>query len=247
MNIVDTAPFRHWAHTPPHSRIYAIGDIHGRLDLLTQLEGLIVDDAATGPQNKTVIYLGDYIDRGPDSGGVIDHLLDHPLAGFKGIRLMGNHEDFLINFLENGEQGSSWIANGGDATLEYYGITAWPYMTDGQLKPLRSKLENLVPPRHRDFLAALYVSYKLGDYVFVHAGVRPGVQLADQDETDLMWIREIFLKSNADFGHCVVHGHSIADEPEIRRNRIGIDTGAYRTGRLTCVVLEDDNVRFLQT
>lgn len=247
MNNNSTRPFKHWARTPPASRIYAIGDIHGRLDLLVEIERLIQADAANAPANVAIIYLGDYIDRGDDPGGVIDHLLDQPLSGFNVFHLMGNHEDFLINFLEDGEQGSMWIRNGGDATLEYYGITAWPYMTDGQLKPLRGKLESLVPLRHREFLAGLLISYQAGDYFFAHAGVRPGIDLEDQDETDLMWIRDEFLNSDANFGRCVVHGHSIASEPEIRRNRIGIDTGAYRTDCLTSVVLEDDSVRFLQT
>ena len=234
---------------PDRCRVYAIGDIHGRLDLLRTLEGLIRDDAAAAPEaRKGVVYLGDYVDRGPDSRGVIEHLLAEPLAGFAAVHLIGNHESMMLDFLRDVAMGPGWMWNGGDATLESYGVAAPIGWSDrDQLEAARGGLSAALPPEHRSFLDRLVRSHREGDYLFVHAGIRPGVDLDTQDPNDLIWIREPFLDSTADHGVVVVHGHTITREPELRDNRIGIDTGAYGTGRLTSVVLVGDQARVIQT
>lgn len=236
-------------HVPDHCRVYAIGDIHGRLDLLHRLHGEILEDAAVGPQDRhVVIYVGDYVDRGPDSFGVIDLLANGPLEGFEHHCLKGNHEDFLLRFLKGGNDGDAWMMNGGLETLNSYGVTPkGAFFDPGELEILRRALEAAVLETHLDFLSHLERYHMEGDYLFVHAGIRPGVALADQNEHDLIWIRDGFLDYEGDFGHIVVHGHSTRSKPEILGNRIGIDTGACHSGRLTALVLEADTRRFLQT
>ncbi len=234
---------------PEDCRVYAIGDIHGRADLLGRLHGQILDDAKTAPDlRKVVVYVGDYIDRGPDSFDVNDGLIEQPLEGFERHYLKGNHEDMMIAFLETGNYGETWIMNGGRNTLDSYGIGLWDLLSDlRDLEKARDKLRQAIPESHWKFLTGLEMHHAEGDYLFVHAGLRPGVALRDQNEFDLMWIREDFLYSDADLGHLVVHGHTSYPEPEIRPNRIGIDTGAWRSNRLTALVLEADTRRFLRT
>lgn len=234
---------------PENCRVYAIGDIHGRADLLGRLHGQILDDAKTAPDlRKVVVYVGDYIDRGPDSFDVIDGLIEAPLEGFERHYLKGNHEDMMIGFLETGNYGETWLMNGGRNTLDSYGIGLWDLLGDlRNLQNARDKLRQAVPESHWKFLTGLEMHHAEGDYLFVHAGLRPGVALRDQNEFDLMWIREDFLYSDADLGHVVVHGHTVCPEPETRPNRIGIDTGAWRSNRLTALVLEADTRRFLRT
>ena len=228
------------------ARLYAVGDIHGRVDLLRALNRLIQEDASArrAPRN-VVVYLGDYIDRGDSSREVIDCLLDEPLPGFEHVHIRGNHEDSLVQFLSDLMVGPAWLSYGGIATLRSYGITA--PTSDRDLVRVQGELRAALPPRHLDFMRRLTLSHVEGDYYFTHAGVRPGVALADQAPDDLLWIRDEFLTSNADFGKIVVHGHSITDAPDMRRNRIGIDTGAYASGTLTCLVLQGEEASFLQT
>lgn len=235
------------AQAPAGSRVYAVGDIHGRADLLAALHRMIGDDAAARPvSRRVVVYVGDYIDRGPDSRAVIDILLDAPLAGFASVHLLGNHEAFLLDFLDDSAVGPDWLFNGGAETLASYGVESpWPFGDPPDR--MQTELRRRLPARHLTFLRDLRLSHVEGDYLFVHAGVRPGVPLDRQARRDLLWIRGEFLDSDADLGKVVVHGHSIADEPEQRANRIGIDTGAYMTGRLTCLVLEGAERRFLAT
>jgi len=237
----------HRAQAPAGSRVYAIGDIHGRADLLAALHRMICDDAAARPVARhVVVYVGDYIDRGPDSRAVIDLLLDAPLAGFESVHLLGNHEAFLLEFLDDAGAGPDWLFNGGAETLASYGVESpWPFGDPPDR--MQAEFRRRLPARHLTFLRDLRLSHVEGGYLFVHAGVRPGVPLDRQERHDLLWIRDEFLDSGADLGKVVVHGHSIADEPERRRNRIGIDTGAYMTGRLTCLVLEGADRRFLAT
>jgi len=236
---------------PPGSRVYAIGDVHGRLDLLKRLLGLIREDAAQAKSaRKALVYLGDYIDRGPDSKGVIDLLLSRPMrdAGFEEIPIMGNHEDILLQFLADVRCGPHWFAYGGMATLESYGVRPPRLMAaEEDLVRAQRELAGRIPPAHLDFLRRMKLTHEEGDYLFMHAGLRPGVALDEQIAQDLMWIRDEFLESNADFGKLVVHGHTIAETPQQRANRIGIDTGAYATGVLTALVLEGNGRRFLQT
>ena len=233
---------------PAGLRIYAIGDIHGNLALLDDLHGQIAADAASGSQLQTVIvYLGDYVDRGLHSRQVIDRLLEGPPAGFRAVHIKGNHEEAVLDFLQDPTFGMQWRNFGGLETLYSYGVdNAGQLATpDAFLKAGNLFSENM-PAQHLHFYNALKTSVTLGDYFFTHAGVRPGVPLSQQREEDLLWIREEFLDSPANFGKVVVHGHTPEPDPVLRPNRIGIDTGAYMTGVLTCVVLEDESQRFIQ-
>jgi serine/threonine protein phosphatase 1 len=233
---------------PAGTRVYAIGDVHGRADLLAEMHGLIRADAdGATSSRRLIVYLGDYVDRGHDSAGVIEALLAGPEPGFEAVHLIGNHEQAMLDFLDDVAIGPMWLYNGGGATLASYGVRAPHVASPRELEPVRRLLLERLPARHRAFLAGLRLWHAEGDYLFVHAGVRPGVALEAQSREDLLWIREEFLYSNRDFGHIVVHGHTIFDQPQLRPNRIGIDTGAFHTGTLTCLVLEGADRRFLQT
>ena len=235
------------ARVPDGVRLYAVGDIHGRADLLDGLHGRIARDAERAPgRRKVVVYLGDYVDRGPDSSAVVEGLIARPLPEFESVRLKGNHEDFLLSFIDDASIGDAWLMNGAQATLASYGVEIGGYGRDA-LEEARLALIRALPADHLEFFRGLALTYEAGDYLFVHAGIRPGVGLRHQKDHDLMWIRDAFLESDADFGRVVVHGHSIRAEPDIRPNRIGIDTGAYHTGRLTCLVLEAEERLFLHT
>lgn len=238
------------ATVPDGKILYAIGDIHGRSDLLAELLALIERDAARfDPRSeKTLIFVGDYVDRGPDSRGVIE-LLCHGLpSGFGAVFLKGNHEAFLLGFLKDPALLGAWRQNGGEHTLRSYGVD--PDRLDGQKaapETWRDTFSAALPAPHWDFLRDLRLSYEAGDYLFVHAGVRPGVPLDVQDPDDLLWIRDAFLKWDEPFGKIVVHGHTPERNPAIKPNRIGIDTGAVLSGRLTALRLKGRTVEFLQT
>ncbi len=234
---------------PPDTRIYAIGDIHGRLDLLQLLHGMIERDAAeVEGKRKLLIYLGDYVDRGSSSCQVVDYLLGDPLPQFDIIRLRGNHEEMLLSFLDDPEFAPMWMINGGEATLSSYGIGEMQGETIEQRnRNIQAALKERLPRAHVEFFHSLGLHHVAGDYLFVHAGVLPGVALEEQVVEDLLWIRGEFIKSDADHGKCVVHGHTVVDEPEIRENRIAIDTGAYFSNILSCLVLDGGERRFLQT
>lgn len=231
---------------PPGERIYAVGDIHGRDDLLAAVHGAIAEDMAAQPAARSVVvYLGDYVDRGPESFEVLDRLIHGRLPGVRSVHLKGNHEQMMLDFL-SGVPETAWLMNGGDATLASYGVPPpHPWVEAPELARVRALLRAAVPEIHLQFLRALELSFRSGDYLFVHAGIRPGRPPEDQEARDLLWIRGPFLSSSQDFGVRVVHGHSISPEPEIRPNRIGIDTGAFHSGRLTCLVLEAETMRFL--
>lgn len=232
---------------PEGTRVYAVGDVHGRLDLLTFVLARIAEDAADAPARRVLVGLGDYIDRGPDAAGVLERLTAGPPPGFEAVLLKGNHEDSLLRFLAGDDRAAvSWLGNGGRETLDSYGIEPpprWAELVD--FGALRRALRQAVPAAHLALLSRLAACHREGGYLFAHAGVRPGVDLDTQSPDDLMWIREPFLSSDADLGAVVVHGHSITPEPVVRSNRIGIDTGAYQTNRLTCLVLEGRARRFL--
>jgi serine/threonine protein phosphatase 1 len=233
---------------PEGSRVYAIGDIHGRVDLLSRLQSMIVDDAKRYPTGrKVLVYLGDYIDRGPDSRGVIDLLAREPLPGFENVFLKGNHEDSMFQFLTDPGIAPAWMAYGGEATLYSYGVRPPDSRRVQDVLAAQKAFAEALTPEHSIFLQALKLVHVEGDYAFVHAGFREGIPIRLQDPQDMMWIREEFLWSDADFGKIVVHGHSITEQPVVRHNRIGIDTGAFATGRLTCLVLEGAERRFLAT
>jgi serine/threonine protein phosphatase 1 len=239
------------ARTPEGTAVYAIGDIHGRIDLLDEmLEGIRQDARSRRAWRHVLVFLGDYVSRAPGGREAIQRALDPRLPGFEVVRLKGNHEDLLLRFLDGYlPAGGHWLEYGGFATLAEYGIEAPPSAKRDRvrLEALRERMIAALPADDLKFLHSLKISHTEGGYYFVHAGVRPGVALAAQSERDRIWIRRRFLLSDADFGAVVVHGHCIAAAPETRRNRIGIDTGAYRSGILTCLVLEGEERAFLQT
>ncbi|MDO8789859.1 MAG: metallophosphoesterase [Sulfuritalea sp.] len=239
------------SQTPPDSVIYAIGDIHGRLDLLVEMHDRIATDARQrSTQSKLVVYLGDYVSRGEDSRRVVDRVLEWLPEGFERITLKGNHEDLLLRFLDGDlDAGRHWFDYDGLDTLAHYGVAVPDRQTrdDASVAVLRDRFAAALPQSHLEFFRSLPASHRAGDYYFVHGGVRPGVPLPEQSEHDCMWIRKSFLDSDVDHGAVVVHGHSISSAPVVRHNRIGIDTGAYRSGVLTCLVLDATTRSFLQT
>ena len=232
---------------PEGRRLYAIGDIHGRLDLLEGLLGQIVrDDAERGGPAGELIFLGDLIDRGPDSAQVIDRLMalqsERPNVRF----LLGNHEEVFLHAL-SGDAKALRLFNriGGAETILSYGVSPQAY-ADADYEQLHRLLVEAVPAAHREFLESFEDMIVAGDYVFVHAGIRPGVALADQRPADLRWIRDQFLNARMAPEKRVVHGHTISEEVVELPHRIGLDTGAYRTGILTAMAFEDEKRWVLQ-
>ncbi|MEK0083622.1 metallophosphoesterase family protein [Benzoatithermus flavus] len=239
---------------PRGLRAYVVGDIHGRHDLLQMMERMIVDDVReTGRHlDCIVVHLGDYVDRGFESSKVVEHLLQVPADGLPRVHLLGNHDLWLREFLNASDQSpeaaASWLRFGGDATLLSYGVKLDLKKPEPErFVDARLQLENRLPPEHEAFLAELELAFSLGDYFFCHAGIRPDLPLERQSEAELLWIREPFLSWTGDCGKIIVHGHTVEETPVVRSNRIGIDTGACWTGRLTCLVLEGTGRRFLHT
>lgn len=234
---------------PAGERIYAIGDIHGRSDLLQRLHAMILEDAAArGWARSQVIYLGDYIDRGPDSRGVMALAMGDNLPGMTKLHLRGNHEAMALKFMQNPEEGGNWLHMGGGAVLREYGIAApSEFSQSGQLQLAARQLAEAMLPDELAFLKNLKPCHRSGGYFFTHAGVRPGTPLDSQDIEDLIWIRAPFLSHMGDFGAIIVHGHTICNAVEVKNNRIGIDTAAHATGMLTCLILEANRRWLLQT
>jgi serine/threonine protein phosphatase 1 len=236
---------------PAGRTVYAIGDVHGRLDLLEDLIARIRDDAAGHPNDSTrnLIFLGDYVDRGPESRGVVEAVMSDLLPGFDTIRLLGNHEEAMLSFLDGESDGLDWLSFGGLETLLSYGVPLRSLPSSGEaVRALQEALIEAVPERHVTFFRRCLRHHSVGDYVFVHAGVRPGIALEKQTQTDLLWIRDDFLRARIPLpGRVVVHGHTICDLPQNRDHRINIDTGAFVSGRLTCLVLRGSERRFLST
>lgn len=236
------------ASVPDGFRVYAIGDIHGRDDLLEQMHALIDEDfTRNSPAVVHLIYLGDYIDRGPDSAAVIERLATGH-RDFVNVGLVrGNHEEMLLRFLKDHSTGPAWLQLGAPETLSSYGIDTLKTVRKDGCAALSRQLNDALPAHHRALLERLVPSITIGDYFFCHAGVRPGVPLDQQRPEDLAWIRSPFLDAKDDFGKVVVHGHTPTEQPEYRPNRINIDTRAYASGRLTCLVLEGSTRRILST
>jgi serine/threonine protein phosphatase 1 len=231
--------------TPQGVRVYAIGDIHGRADLLAETLTRIDEHLRHDPARIAIeVYLGDYIDRGPASRDVID-ILQLRARAARTACLKGNHESYFLEFLDNPAVLTSWRAWGGLETLISYGLTPGLSPTPHQQAELCAQLNACLPAAHRHWLTQLRPSFACGDYLFVHAGVRPGVPLDRQLESDLLLIRDEFLHSEEPFEMFIVHGHTPVPEPEFHVNRINIDTGAYATGRLTCLVLDGTDVHLL--
>lgn len=218
--------------------MYAIGDIHGRLDPLVQLvEAVRRDAAGVRAERRVMVFLGDYLDRGLESRQVIDFLLASPAPDFETVYLKGNHEALALAFLDDPVAGRQWLAAGGQATLVSYGVAAPPTPRSADfLHSLRRGFAAALPGTHRAFLDRLVTQHVEGDYAFAHAGILPGTPLSAQPEAALLWSGAEFTSDTRDHGKVIVHGHSVVPEPVVRDNRIGIDTGAYATGRLTCHV-----------
>jgi serine/threonine protein phosphatase 1 len=222
--------------------------VHGRLDLLDDLLGRIeADDRGREPRKTVIIFLGDLIDRGPDSAGVVERLRTYQPGSAKLVFLMGNHEEIMLRIVK-GEMTllPDWLRFGGAECLQSYGVDP----EDLRRLPRKAAHEAIVsriPEEHVSFLSSFVDSASFGGYLFVHAGIRPGVPLSSQSMQDLRWIRQPFLHDESDHGRIVVHGHTISEEAELLPNRICIDTGAYRTGVLTALGVEDDERWLLQT
>jgi serine/threonine protein phosphatase 1 len=232
---------------PTGLRIYAIGDIHGRLDLLDKLLARIKTDIGLRPTERPVyVFLGDYIDRGPSSRETIDRLIEHG-ATHESVFLKGNHELIAIKCLSDRGLFDQWLRLGGLETLVSYGVSAETLANGKQIAELQSAFHGALPQAHFRFFRDLRNSFECGDFFFVHAGVKPNVELSRQKESDLLWIRGEFLSSNEDFGKIIVHGHTPTREIQMGPNRINIDTGAFATGRLTCLVLEGESLSAIDT
>jgi serine/threonine protein phosphatase 1 len=230
---------------PADWRIYAVGDVHGRADLLTELFKRIDRDLKARPFAKSMeIFLGDYIDRGPHSRQVIELLITRQRER-ETVFLKGNHEACALQFLRDPAMLCQWKDLGGANTLLSYGVTPTRRDAPPSQHEIGAAFHQAMPDSHRNFIQSLKLSFTCGDFFFAHAGARPGIPLQKQSEQDLLWIRDDFLLHEEYFGKVVVHGHTPAHEPDIRPNRINIDTGAYATGRLTCMVLEGDQMRFI--
>jgi serine/threonine protein phosphatase 1 len=228
-------------------RVYAIGDIHGRSDLLDRIVTAIRSDLEANPvENCVTVTLGDYFDRGPDSRGVIERLLSNPFPS-EFIPLKGNHELLFESFLRQPAVAEHWRRLGGLETLASYGVPVQLLMRGQSYRQAAEALKAAVPQAHLNFVSSLRTSLSIGPYFLCHAGVRPGVPLDRQSEDDLLWIREPFLASGVNFGKIVVHGHTPTEQPEVLANRINVDTGAYVTNKLTCVALGKQAPRFLST
>ncbi len=232
---------------PEGMRLYVVGDVHGRLDLLRELAAQIADDVkSAGGRDVGAIFVGDYVDRGPDSAGVVDELSRHAFPT-PIIALRGNHEEILLKFLDDATVLDSWRKFGGLETLHSYGVSVSDAMRGAGYDRAREALLRALPQSHLEFLTQTLPSISFGDYFFCHAGVRPGIALSRQSPGDLLWIREEFLRHAGSFGKVVVHGHTPTSAPDVRPNRINVDTGAYASSILTALVLEDDRRRFLST
>ncbi len=228
------------ATLPPGRRVYAIGDIHGCADRLAELHARIARDLADRPaQAPLLLHIGDYVDRGPDSAGVVARLAaGPPIAGVPTVNLVGNHEETMLHALDGDRAAATdWLWSGGREALASWGLDP-----DGA----RDSWLRSLPPADVAFLRGLTLSHREGPYLFVHAGIRAGVAIERQARQDLLTIRQPFLTYEASFGPVVVHGHTPTTNPVVKPNRIGIDTGAVFGGRLTCAVLEGARVGFLQ-
>ena len=230
---------------PPGTRVYAIGDIHGRLDLFEALANAIdADDAARGAADTTVILLGDLVDRGPDSAGVVGFAMAWGTQ--RNVRsIAGNHEEMFLSGLADAAAFRHFLRIGGLATVRSYGVEPARFRAAG-IDEARAMARAAVPRAHAEFLAGFEPHVRIGDYLFVHAGIAPDVAIEAQTGEDLRWIREPFLSSRGDHGCIVVHGHTIVKDAAIRPNRIGIDTGAYVSGRLTALCLEGVERRLIE-
>lgn len=224
------------ASAPEGTRLYAIGDVHGRFDLLTAMHRQIADELERArPRDWRIVHLGDYIDRGPDSRRVLEFLIEARRRDDRNVMLTGNHELGLLDFLDNPDPDALFVRYGGIETARSYGVDL---LHNGSVVQGHRELLVALPKEHLDFIRALAFSFEASDFFFCHAGVRPGIPLSQQSKQDLTWIRDEFLNDRSLHGKVVVHGHTPGPEPEIRANRINLDTYACHSGRLTALTVD---------
>jgi serine/threonine protein phosphatase 1 len=236
---------RQYPPAPEGFTVYVVGDIHGRLDLLIRVLQSMDEDKARTRSGRTVeIYLGDYIDRGPDSAGVVSRLIDRAQVSYP-LFLRGNHEQMMLDFINDVDCLEQWRALGGGATMLSYGVSLDLLARSERAPAVRRGFLDQLPIAHRSFYERTGSYVCVGRYLAVHAGIRPGVKLMDQTTADLLNIRQDFLEYDRDFDFIVVHGHTPVMVPDLRRNRINIDTGAFATNRLTCLRIGEDGARIL--
>jgi serine/threonine protein phosphatase 1 len=234
------------AAAPDGMRLYAIGDVHGRFDCLEAMHALIAADIAASPPNDwRIIHLGDYVDRGPQSRAVIDFLADATARDPRNIALMGNHDEGFLAFLADPHAGELFLQFGGFDTAASYGVVLDVLTLDALVKSHRA-LVAAMPAAHLTFIRDLPRSVTFGDFFFCHAGIRPGVPLGEQSPHDLVWIRREFLNHPGLHDKVVVHGHTPHNQPEVMANRVNVDTMAFDTGRLTALVVDGREKRFLE-
>lgn len=243
-SLFASAPAGPVATIPQGQRVYAVGDIHGRLDLFEALMGAIEADDAQSVADTTVILLGDLVDRGPDSAGVL--ALAREWQARRKVRILyGNHEELLVKSLSSLETLRHFLRHGGRETMQSFGVPA-KVLASAPVDELQEIWRAVLPADVLDFISGFEEMIRIGDYLFVHAGINPAIPLAEQKVGDLRWIREPFLSHPDPFEAVVVHGHTITDQPQDKGNRIGLDTGAYSSGRLTALVLEGDIRRYIE-
>jgi serine/threonine protein phosphatase 1 len=230
---------------PEGERVYAVGDLHGRLDLLEKMLAAIAADAAGAQRRNSIVFLGDYVDRGPNSKGVIDRLIALDWPGWGKYFLRGNHDQAVLDFLADANSYRAWRDVGAAETLLSYGVYPPRFGTEDAFVAACVEFADKLPSAHRDFLDNLAYRHQAGDYYFAHAGVRPGIALDKQMPEDLLWIREDFLLFDGGLEKIIVHGHTPQEQPARRGCRIGVDTGAYASGRLSAVVLEAADYKFI--
>lgn len=232
----------------PGERVYAIGDIHGCYHQMIELIGMIHTDCAARKDKQTyLIFLGDLIDRGPDSRGVIEHLMRFPYEFASPLFIKGNHEEMMVRGLTGEpELLSGWLEHGGYSCAESYGVPR-SHLQGQEADAQEHVLRSAIPKSHAMFLKGFLESVQFGDYLFTHAGIRPGVPLDQQSGREMRWIRGPFLEHEGDHGVVVVHGHTVNEDIVVKSNRIGLDTGAYKNGRLSAICIEEDEVSFLST
>ena len=247
-----TTPGIHFldAHGPDGVRLYAIGDVHGRLDLLAAMHHRIEEEIERdSPTDWRVIHLGDYVDRGPDSKGVIDFLVEARQRDPRHLMLAGNHDIGFLDFLRAPDPEGLFMRYGGVQTAESYGVSlnmdaSW-FGKAETLKRGHAALVKAVPQAHVDFLRSLPFSMTFGDFFFCHAGIRPGIALENQNQQDLMWIRDVFHDHSGLYPKIVVHGHTPVPEAEVMANRVNVDTLAWQSGNLTALVVDGADKRIL--
>ena len=236
-----------------YSQIFAVGDIHGCKDLLDKIHNKIIKVSKNKEGEKLIIYLGDYVDRGPDIKGTIQTLIDFNPQHFKKIFLLGNHEQMLLEFIsESRNSPFVWIYNGGSETLESYGMNLSNNINDKMDLTIdnkfRKKFNDLIPQSHMDFFNQLIINYTWGDYLFVHAGINPDIPIDKQEKETMIWTREKhFFKPTMTFSKIVVHGHTPKEKVEHYPYRINLDTGSFYSGKLSCLIIEDQQLKFIET